>query len=83
MRDVTKKDDRLETFKAEDEIIFCGACCKEPKISRNNFLLETLDAATRCCGCEQKQSVETVDVHVTNHGICAKNIAGLEKFSDE
>ena len=40
----------MDKFKPSDEIITCGSCHKETKISRVKFLLETLDATTKCSG---------------------------------
>ena len=43
IREPTRKETLLEAFKPEDEYTLCGKCRKESKISRKDFLLETLD----------------------------------------
>ena len=58
VKETTKKEDIIETFKASYEIITCGSCHKESKISRNKFQFETLDAKTMCSGCESNQLVK-------------------------
>ena len=70
----TTKVDITDTFKPEHELTFRGICFKETKVSRNNFLLETLGATTRCCGCEKTQSVKNWNC------ACAKPWYSCEKY---
>ena len=42
----------------EDEFISCGNCGEETKISRVKFRLETLDAHTKCSGCDKNLLVK-------------------------
>ena len=58
VKETTLKEDIMERFKTSDEIITCGSCHKESKISRNKFLLETLDAKTKCSGCNKSLPVK-------------------------
>ena len=58
VKETTKKENIMETFKESDEIITCDVCYKESQIGRNKFLLETLDAKTNCSGCEKNQPVK-------------------------
>ena len=57
-KETTFKEDIMERFKPADEIITCGECHKESKISRVKFLLETLDATTKCSGCNKNLPVK-------------------------
>ena len=59
VREPTLKEDIMERFKPSDEIITCGSCHKESKISRVKFLLETFDATTKCSGCNNNLPVKS------------------------
>ena len=82
VKEITKKVDIIETFKDFDEIITCGVCYKESKISRNKFDLETLDAKTMCSGCEIKQPVKIWQCACNKPWYQCENIAEQAKFLD-
>ena len=56
-KEATFKEDIIERLGQADEIITCGNCHKESEISRVKFRLDTLDATTKCSGCEKKLPV--------------------------
>ena len=51
------KESIRDDLKQQDEQVSCGKCGKESRISRKGFLLETLDAKIKCCGCNRSLSV--------------------------
>ena len=57
-KETTLKEDIIKRFEPADEFITCGVCHKESKISRIEFLLETLDATTKCSGCSKNLPVK-------------------------
>ena len=71
----------MDKFKPEDQIIFSGTCLEETKISRNKFLLETLDAKTKCIGCEKTQTVKNWNCACTKPSYsCEKHCRAGEVF---
>ena len=74
VREPTLKEDIMERFKPSDEIITCGTCHKETKLSRDKFLLETFDATTK---------LNLGNALVTNLGINVRDIAEQAKSSED
>ena len=58
-KESTLKEDIIERLEPADEFISCGICHKEIKISRIKFLPETLDATTKCSGCNKNLPVKS------------------------